>query len=270
MGQKPGFTQTAPCRAPYFYEEENWVDDMELAAQLDRRFPGTGFTGPKPSNTAMPNRLRPGWAATRPGITSGIRSSTWALFLAHSGSSDSADFPGTCAAGSTVCFNAAKTILSVRRAVYLVLQQPKRGRPTPRRGCTGRSGDSSYGWKWNMRCATGFSAATPGASMIMRPSCRARRLAPRPAFGVYPPVPLPYRRRPRGRPHLRQHLEQTHRHYPVRTGRIRRISVAAGRLPRRLRRLFLQRADHGRNGQSELYAGGAAGRRTQPDVAGSR
>jgi len=29
---KPGFCQTAPCRAPYFYEEENWVDDMELAA----------------------------------------------------------------------------------------------------------------------------------------------------------------------------------------------------------------------------------------------
>lgn len=30
--QKPGYTQTAPGRAPYFYEEENWVDDMELGA----------------------------------------------------------------------------------------------------------------------------------------------------------------------------------------------------------------------------------------------
>ncbi|HEY1112205.1 MAG TPA: glycoside hydrolase family 9 protein [Chitinophagaceae bacterium] len=29
--QKPGVTQTAPGRAPYFYEEDNWVDDMELA-----------------------------------------------------------------------------------------------------------------------------------------------------------------------------------------------------------------------------------------------
>ena len=29
----PGFCQTAPCNAPYFYEEENWVDDMELAAE---------------------------------------------------------------------------------------------------------------------------------------------------------------------------------------------------------------------------------------------
>lgn len=28
----PGVCQTAPCRAPYFYEEENWTDDMELAA----------------------------------------------------------------------------------------------------------------------------------------------------------------------------------------------------------------------------------------------
>lgn len=28
----PGVSQTAPGRAPYFYEEDNWVDDMELAA----------------------------------------------------------------------------------------------------------------------------------------------------------------------------------------------------------------------------------------------
>ncbi|MBN1302442.1 MAG: glycoside hydrolase family 9 protein [Melioribacteraceae bacterium] len=28
----PGVCQTAPCRAPYFYEEDNWSDDMELAA----------------------------------------------------------------------------------------------------------------------------------------------------------------------------------------------------------------------------------------------
>lgn len=29
---KPGVCQTAPNRAPYFYEEDNWTDDMELAA----------------------------------------------------------------------------------------------------------------------------------------------------------------------------------------------------------------------------------------------
>jgi endoglucanase len=28
----PGVCQTAPARAPYFYEEDNWADDMELAA----------------------------------------------------------------------------------------------------------------------------------------------------------------------------------------------------------------------------------------------
>lgn len=33
FGRKnPGVCQTAPCRAPYFYEEDNWVDDMQLAA----------------------------------------------------------------------------------------------------------------------------------------------------------------------------------------------------------------------------------------------
>ncbi len=30
--QRPGVCQGAPARAPYFYEEDNWVDDMELAA----------------------------------------------------------------------------------------------------------------------------------------------------------------------------------------------------------------------------------------------
>jgi endoglucanase len=30
--QSPGVCQGAPGRAPYFYEEDNWVDDMELAA----------------------------------------------------------------------------------------------------------------------------------------------------------------------------------------------------------------------------------------------
>jgi endoglucanase len=35
--EHPGVCQTAPCRSPYFYEEENWTDDMELAAaQLAR------------------------------------------------------------------------------------------------------------------------------------------------------------------------------------------------------------------------------------------
>lgn len=36
----PGASQTAPCNSPYFYEEDNWTDDLELAAaalhRLDR------------------------------------------------------------------------------------------------------------------------------------------------------------------------------------------------------------------------------------------
>ena len=33
LGQRhPGACQTAPGRSPYFYEEDNWVDDMELGA----------------------------------------------------------------------------------------------------------------------------------------------------------------------------------------------------------------------------------------------
>ncbi|HEY0677336.1 MAG TPA: glycoside hydrolase family 9 protein [Chitinophagaceae bacterium] len=32
--KSPGVCQTAPGRAPYFYEEDNWTDDMELAAAM--------------------------------------------------------------------------------------------------------------------------------------------------------------------------------------------------------------------------------------------
>ncbi len=41
---RPGVSQTAPGRAPYFYEEDNWVDDMELAAvQLYHQTGATEF-----------------------------------------------------------------------------------------------------------------------------------------------------------------------------------------------------------------------------------
>ncbi len=30
--EHPGVCQTAPCRTPYYYEKDNWTDDMELAA----------------------------------------------------------------------------------------------------------------------------------------------------------------------------------------------------------------------------------------------
>ena len=32
--KKHGFTQTASVKSPYIYAEENWVDDMELAAAI--------------------------------------------------------------------------------------------------------------------------------------------------------------------------------------------------------------------------------------------
>ncbi len=42
--EHPGVCQTAPCRAPYFYEEDNWVDDMEFAAtQVGLLFGDSGF-----------------------------------------------------------------------------------------------------------------------------------------------------------------------------------------------------------------------------------
>lgn len=36
----PGVCQTAPGRAPYFYEEDNWSDDMELAVSQIGQLPG--------------------------------------------------------------------------------------------------------------------------------------------------------------------------------------------------------------------------------------
>lgn len=41
LGERyPGVCQTAPARSPYFYEEENWVDDMELGAALLHQLTG--------------------------------------------------------------------------------------------------------------------------------------------------------------------------------------------------------------------------------------
>jgi peptidoglycan/xylan/chitin deacetylase (PgdA/CDA1 family) len=44
--ENPGVCQTAPGTAPYFYEEDNWVDDMELAAiELYRQTKEPGYLG---------------------------------------------------------------------------------------------------------------------------------------------------------------------------------------------------------------------------------
>jgi peptidoglycan/xylan/chitin deacetylase (PgdA/CDA1 family) len=51
----PGVTQTAPGRAPYFYEEDNWADDMELAyaAMNNAMAAGTSAGGDKRINKQM-------------------------------------------------------------------------------------------------------------------------------------------------------------------------------------------------------------------------
>jgi hypothetical protein len=36
--KKPGVTQTVSVKSPYIYAEDNWVDDMELAAAFQKRF----------------------------------------------------------------------------------------------------------------------------------------------------------------------------------------------------------------------------------------
>jgi hypothetical protein len=54
--KKPGVAQTAPNTAPYFYEEDNWVDDMELGAAAlykltgDRRYlkQGVNYSNEEP------------------------------------------------------------------------------------------------------------------------------------------------------------------------------------------------------------------------------
>lgn len=40
--EHPGASQTAPCSSPYFYEEDNWADDMELAASAIHTLTGDG------------------------------------------------------------------------------------------------------------------------------------------------------------------------------------------------------------------------------------
>jgi len=50
LGQRyPGVCQTAPARSPYFYEEENWTDDMELgAAELGKLADARSYAAREP------------------------------------------------------------------------------------------------------------------------------------------------------------------------------------------------------------------------------
>ena len=48
--------QTASVLSPYIYEEDNWVDDMELGAMELYKATGDTNTWPKPLNTDVANR----------------------------------------------------------------------------------------------------------------------------------------------------------------------------------------------------------------------
>lgn len=60
---KPGVCQTAPGRSPYFYEEDNWTDDMELAAaDLYAMIPRTRAMSMNPTNNKY---LKDAWMYAR-------------------------------------------------------------------------------------------------------------------------------------------------------------------------------------------------------------
>ena len=71
----PGVCQTAPCRAPYFYEEDNWADDMELAAAALYELTGDSGYRTKAERISPPwSRSPRGWGRIAHDTTSGIRS----------------------------------------------------------------------------------------------------------------------------------------------------------------------------------------------------
>ncbi|MDZ7797176.1 MAG: glycoside hydrolase family 9 protein [Candidatus Marinimicrobia bacterium] len=72
--QDTGACQTAPCVSPYFYEEDNWADDMMLAAAELYRLNEKNILSPRSWNLPRWNRFPPGWVRIPPGIISGILS----------------------------------------------------------------------------------------------------------------------------------------------------------------------------------------------------
>jgi peptidoglycan/xylan/chitin deacetylase (PgdA/CDA1 family) len=56
---KPGNTQTVPASAPYFYEEDNWADDMELASSELFRQTGDKFYKTEAKSFAKMEQITP-------------------------------------------------------------------------------------------------------------------------------------------------------------------------------------------------------------------
>ena len=73
----PGVCQTAPCRAPYFYEEDNWADDMELAAVALYELTGDSGYRKKAEEFAALDPITPWMGADR------ARHYQWYPFMNH-------------------------------------------------------------------------------------------------------------------------------------------------------------------------------------------
>ena len=116
----PGVCQTAPARAPYFYEEDSWADDMELAAaQL------YALTHEAPYLTAALE-----FAALEP-VTQ-----LWGTVV--NGLRVAADSNRATAGQKEVfSFKAECLVAFFRAALELALRAPERARPRRRRGGAG-------------------------------------------------------------------------------------------------------------------------------------
>ena len=72
--QFPGVCQTASCLSPYFYEEDNWTDDMQLAASVLYSSPKTKDIWKMLFFMEIKNLLLRGWEQIQQIIINGIRS----------------------------------------------------------------------------------------------------------------------------------------------------------------------------------------------------
>ena len=72
MHEKTGCYPNCFCVSPYIYAEDNWADDMELAAANQDLLSDALIMRRR-------NQLLPGWERTLPIIINGIHLSTWVI-----------------------------------------------------------------------------------------------------------------------------------------------------------------------------------------------
>jgi endoglucanase len=115
--EHPGVCQTAPCRAPYFYEEDSWADDMELAAAALCELTGdTSYQGKAMTYAAL-EPFTPWMGADR------ARHYQWYPFMNHGRVLRARADSRTAAPGTT-----DSAIASLRRGIDTVYA---RGRANP-------------------------------------------------------------------------------------------------------------------------------------------